>query len=47
MTASDIISIEIRVEYDNLPADAVPGYVCSKNYPFLKRSNWYIVIVDA
>ena len=47
MTASDIISIEIRVEYDNLPEDAVPGYVCSKNYPFLKRSNWYIVIVDA
>ncbi len=47
ITASDIISFEIKIEYENLPAEVGPGYVCSKNYPFLKRPFWYIVIVDA
>lgn len=35
------------MKYDNLPEDQGPGYVHSNNYPFLKRSNWYFVIVDA
>jgi len=47
ITASDIISFNILVTYDNLPEDQCPGYICSKNYPYIRRSNWYIVIVDA
>jgi len=47
ITASDIISFEIKITYDNLSKDQCPGYVCSKSYPFIKKSNWYIVIVDA
>lgn len=47
ITASDIISFEIKIVYDNLNDKQTPGYVCSKNYPFIKKSNWYIVIVDA
>ena len=46
ITASDIISFEILIEYENIPKGSAPGYVCSKNYPFLKRPFWYIVIVD-
>ena len=47
ITASDIITFEISITYDNLPENQGPGYICSKNYPFLRKSNWYIVIVDA
>lgn len=47
ITASDIISFEIKITYDNLAEDQCPGYICSKSYPFIKKSNWYIVIVDA
>lgn len=47
ITGSDIITFNISVTYDNLPEDQNPGYICSKNYPFLRKSNWYIVIVDA
>ena len=46
ITASDFISITIDIKYDNLPEDQGPAYVCSQNYPFLKLSNWYIVICD-
>ena len=47
ITASDIITFEITIEYDTLPENMGPGYICSRNYPFLRKSNWYIVIVDA
>jgi len=47
ITASDIISFTISVKYDNLPATQTPGYIHSEQYPFIKRSNWYFVIVDA
>ena len=47
ITASDIISFKIDIKYDLLPESHGPGYIHSQNYPFLKRSNWYIVIVDS
>ncbi len=47
ITASDIISFTIDIKYDLLNEKHGPGYICSKNYPFVKKSNWYIVIVDA
>jgi len=47
ITASDVISFCISLKYDNLPEDQSPGYICSIAYPYLKRSNWYFVIVDA
>jgi len=47
ITSTDIISFNISLTYDNLPADQCPGYIHSENYPFIRRSNWYIVIVDA
>ncbi len=47
ITASDIISFTIDIKYDLLEEKNGPGYVCSKNFPFVKKSSWYIVIVDA
>jgi len=47
ITASDIISFTISVKYDNLPEDQSPGYIHSEAYPFIKKSNWYFMIVDA
>lgn len=47
ITASDIISFTINIKYDQLPETVGPGYIHSANYPFVKKSNWYIVIVDA
>ena len=47
ITASDIITFVIEIKYDQLPEKVGPGYVCSKNYPFVKKSNWYICICDA
>ena len=47
ITASDVITFTITVTYDNLPSDCCPGYIYSENYPFIRRSYWYIVIVDA
>ena len=47
ITASDIISFTFNIKYDNLPEDQGPGYIHSEAYPFIKKSNWYIIIVDA
>ena len=46
MTAVDVITIRVVLKYDLLGEDECPGWVCSKKYPFLKKHNWYIVIVD-
>ena len=47
MTAQDVITIRVNVKYDMLEEGQIPGWVCSKKYPFLKKHNWYIMIVDA
>jgi len=47
ITAVDIVTFKITITYDQLPEKTGPGYVCSRNYPFLKRSNWYVCIVDS
>ena len=47
ITAVDVVTFKIELTYDNLDEKTGPGYVYSKNYHFLKKSNWYICIVDA
>lgn len=46
ITASDIISFKINIKYDLLPDNVGPGYIHSQNYGYLKKANWYMVIVD-
>ena len=47
MTAQDVITIRLTIKYDLLKENEVPGYICSSRYPFLKKHNWYLMIVDA
>jgi|Transcript_26607 hypothetical protein len=47
ITETDIVTFRITIKYDQLEKEVGPGYVCSRNYNFLKRSNWYVCIVDA
>jgi pre-mRNA-splicing helicase BRR2 len=45
--ASDLLKIEMRVEYEDLAMDDMEGYVWSRNFPYLKRHGWNIMMVDA
>jgi len=47
ITAVDVVTFKIELTYENLDEKVGPGYICSRNYHFLKKSNWYICIVDA
>ena len=43
----DVLTCKLRVECLNLAAGQRSGYVHSKHYPFLRRSNWFLIITDA
>ena len=47
MTQNDVITIRVTLKYDFLKDDETPGWVHSHKYPYLKKHNWYIMIVDA
>lgn len=46
LCASDYIKVEFRVEYDEMPKEDMEGYVVSRNYPYLKRHGWTMLLVD-
>ena len=46
ITANDVISFEVTIQYDLLPENTGPGFVCSQTYPFLKKESWFFIIVD-
>lgn len=45
--ASDLLKIEMRIEYEDLAMEDMEGYVWSRNFPYLKRHGWNIMMVDA
>jgi hypothetical protein len=45
--ASDYIKVEFRIKHEHLTKDEQEGYVYSRNYPYLKKHAWHIVMVDA
>lgn len=45
--ASDYIKTEFRIKYEHLEEEQTEGYVCSRNYPYLKKHSWHIVMIDA
>jgi hypothetical protein len=45
--ASDLIKIEMRIEYEDLEMNQMEGYVYSRRFPYLKRHGWNIMMVDA
>lgn len=45
--ASDMINVEFRIRYDHLHEDETEGYVHSRNFPFLKKHAWHILMIDS
>jgi len=46
IVVGDILTCKLRVDYYNLDKGEKSGYVHSKNYPYLKRDNWFLIITD-
>ena len=46
IVVGDIMSINLTIKYLKNQEGEKHGYVHSKNYPFLRRDNWYLVITD-
>ena len=44
--ASDYVKLEFRIEYLNLQKDDGEGYVHTRNFPYLKKHSWHIMICD-
>lgn len=46
IVVGDIMTCKLTVEYLKLKEGERSGYVHSKNYPFLKKDNWFLIITD-
>lgn len=46
IVVGDILTCKLRAEFIDMPEGQKSGYVHSKNYPFLKRDNWFLIITD-
>lgn len=46
VVVGDILTCKLKVEYLKLKDGERSGYVHSKNYPFLKKDNWFLIITD-
>jgi len=42
----DVLTCRLRVDYHNLKKGEQSGYVHSKNYPYLRRDTWYLIVTD-
>lgn len=45
--ASDFIKVEFRIKYENLKPEETEGHVWTRNFPYLKKHSWHIVMVDS
>lgn len=43
---NDILNVKITMKLSNLKKGQESGYVHSRNYPFLKRDEWLLLITD-
>jgi hypothetical protein len=46
IVVGDILTCKMRVDYYNIEKGQKSGYVHSKNYPYLKKDNWFLIITD-
>ena len=42
----DFLTVKIRVDQVNLKKGEQSGYVHSKQYPYLRRDSWYLIITE-
>lgn len=47
IVAGDFVTIKVTATLENFKEKEVPGYVCSMNYPYLKKCHYYVLITDA
>jgi hypothetical protein len=47
IAVGDLLTIKITVTQENLKDGEEAGFVHSNNYPFLKKSSWYLIFADA
>lgn len=45
--ASDYIQVEFRIKHEHVKEEEQEGYVYSRNFPYLKKHAWHIVMTDA
>ena len=46
IVVGDILTCKLTVNFLNLEEGQRSGYVFSKQYPFLRRDCWYLVVTD-
>lgn len=46
VAVGDILTIKIQIISKNLEDNQKSGFIHSNNYPFLKKSHWYMIITD-
>jgi len=44
--ASDYIKLEFRIEFLNVGMEENEGYVHTRNFPYLKKHSWHIMVCD-
>lgn len=43
---NDLLDVKIKVKFDHLAKGQESGYVHSRDYPFLKRDDWFLFVTD-
>lgn len=43
---NDLLDVKIKVKFDHLAKGQESGYVHSRDYPFLKRDDWFLLVTD-
>lgn len=46
MTASDAVTLEFKIKLPLLNEKQYPGYAHSRNYPYLKKQGFWVIISD-
>lgn len=46
MTMSDAITLQFKIKLTNMKENQFPGYVHSKEFPYLKKQGFWIIITD-
>jgi hypothetical protein len=46
MTMSDAITLQFKIKLTNMKDNEFPGYVHSKEFPYLKKQGFWIIITD-
>ena len=46
ITSSSMITVEVKVTFENFTEEEEPGYIHAPHYPFLKRNHIWVMLSD-